>query len=128
MLLQMALFHSFLWLSSIPLCVYMCVCMCVCVCVCVCVYTHTHTHTHIHTYHIFFIHLSVNGHFGCFHALAIVNRQHFPPILFIYLLLAALGLRCCTRAFSSCFKQGLLFIALRGFPTEVSSLVAEHGL
>ena len=31
MLLQMALFHSFLWLSNIP--------VCVCVCVCVCVYT-----------------------------------------------------------------------------------------
>ena len=27
MLLQMALFHSFLWLSSIPLCICMCVCV-----------------------------------------------------------------------------------------------------
>ena len=44
MLLQMALFHSFLWLSNI--------------CVCVC--------------HIF-IHSSVFGHLGCFHILAIVN-------------------------------------------------------
>ena len=32
MLLQMALFHSFLWLSNIPVC--KCVCVCVCVCVC----------------------------------------------------------------------------------------------
>ena len=46
MLLQVALFHSFLWL-----------------CVCVCVYT----------YHIFFIHLSVSEHLGYFHVLAIVN-------------------------------------------------------
>ena len=46
MLLQMVLFHSFLWLSSVPF-VYM--------------------------YHIFFIHSSVNGHLGCFHVLAIVN-------------------------------------------------------
>ena len=28
--------------------------------------------------------------------------------LFIYLFLAALGLHCCTRAFSSCSEQGLL--------------------
>ena len=47
MLLQMAKFHSFLWLSSIPLCVYI--------------------------YHIFFNHSSVNGHLGSFHVMAIVN-------------------------------------------------------
>ena len=32
--------------------------------------------------------------------------------LFIYLLLAALGLHCCTWAFSSCGERGLLFIAV----------------
>ena len=57
MSLQMAKFHSFLCLSSIPLYTY----------------THTHTHTHTHTPHIFFIHSSVDGHLGCFHILAIVN-------------------------------------------------------
>ena len=45
MLLQMALFHSFLWLSSIPLCIY----------------------------HTFLTQLSVSGHLGCFHVLVIVN-------------------------------------------------------
>ena len=44
MLLQMVLFHSFLWLSSIPFYIY-----------------------------IFFIHSSVDRHLGCFHVLAIVN-------------------------------------------------------
>ena len=48
--------------------------------------------------------------------------------LFIYLFLAALGLRCCTRAFSSCSKPGLLLIAVRWLLTAVSSLVAEHRL
>ena len=47
MLLQMALFLSFLWLSNIYIYIY------------------------IHL--IFFIHLSVDGHLGCFHVLAIVN-------------------------------------------------------
>ena len=45
MLLQMALFHSFLWLSNILL----------------------------YIYHILFIYSSVNGQLGCFDVLAIVN-------------------------------------------------------
>ena len=47
---------------------------------------------------------------------------------FIYLFLAALGLRCCMRAFSSCGERGLLFIAVRELLIAVASLVAEHGL
>ena len=53
MLLQMALSHSFLCLSSIPFCV----------CVCVSVFT----------LHIFCIHSSVNKHLGSFHFLVILN-------------------------------------------------------
>ena len=52
-LLQMTRFHSFWWLSNIP--VYVCVCVCVCV------------------YHIFCIHSCVNGHLGSFHILAIMD-------------------------------------------------------
>ena len=48
--------------------------------------------------------------------------------LFIYLFLAALGLRCCTWAFSSCGERGLHFIAVRGLLMAVASLVAELGL
>ena len=48
--------------------------------------------------------------------------------LFIYLFLAAFGLRCCTRAFSSCGEQGLLFVAVCGLLIAVASLVVEHGL
>ena len=47
---------------------------------------------------------------------------------FIYLFIAALGLCCCTWAFSSCGEQGLLFVAVRGLLIVVASLVAEHGL
>ena len=55
MLLKMKRFHSFLWLSNIPV-------GGVCVCVCVC------------TYHIFLICSSITGHLGCFYNLAIVNN------------------------------------------------------
>ena len=46
----------------------------------------------------------------------------------IYLFLAALGLRCCGQAFSSCGEQGLLFFAVRGLLIVVASLVEEHRL
>ena len=42
--------------------------------------------------------------------------------------MAALGLCHCARAFSSCGKRGLLFVAVRGLLIAVASLVAEHGL
>ena len=50
--------------------------------------------------------------------------------LFIYLFiyLAALGLGCWVRAFSSCGEQGLLFVVVRGLLIAVASLVVEHGL
>ena len=47
--------------------------------------------------------------------------------LFIYLL-AALGLCCCTRAFSSCGEWGLPFVEMRGLLLAVASLAVEHGL
>ena len=49
-------------------------------------------------------------------------------LFIIILLLAALGLHCCARAFSSCGERGLLFVAVRGLRIAVASLVAEHGL
>ena len=52
----------------------------------------------------------------------------FKLYLFMYLFLAALGLCCCTLAFSSCGEQGLLFVAVHGLLIAVASLVGEHGL
>ena len=49
-------------------------------------------------------------------------------IKFIYLFLAVLGLHCCAQAFSSCGKQGLLFVALHGLLIAVAFFVVEHGL
>ena len=47
--------------------------------------------------------------------------------LSIYLWMAALGLHCCARAFSSWSERGILFIAVHGFLIVLASLV-EHGL
>ena len=48
--------------------------------------------------------------------------------LFIYLFLAALGLRCCARAFSSCGERGLLFVAVRGLLVAVASRCRAQAL
>ena len=50
------------------------------------------------------------------------KKESFLKILFIYLFLAALGLHCCARAFSSSGEQGLLFIAVRRLLIAVASL------
>ena len=52
----------------------------------------------------------------------------FTFFFFFNLFLAVLGLCCCTQAFSSCSKWGLLFVAVLGLLIVVASLVAEHGL
>ena len=48
--------------------------------------------------------------------------------LSIYLFMAALGLHCYMRVFSSCGKRGLLFVAVCGRLIAVASLVAEYRL
>ena len=48
--------------------------------------------------------------------------------IIIIVFLAALGLCCCARAFSSCGERGLLFVAVHGLLIAVASLAAEHGL
>ena len=57
--------------------------------------------------------------------LTLYNTIFFLTYLF-YLFLAALGLHCCARAFSSCSERGLLFIVARGLLIAVASCFAEH--
>ena len=52
----------------------------------------------------------------------------FLIYLFIYLLLAALGLRSCVRSFSICGEQGLLFVVVHELLIVVASLFAKHGI
>ena len=52
----------------------------------------------------------------------------FYLFVFIFYFLATLGLHCCSQAFSSCGERGLLFVAVCGLLTVVTSLVVEHRL
>ena len=45
---------------------------------------------------------------------------------FIHLFMAALGLPCCMRAFSSCGGCGLLFLEVLWLLIVVASFVVEH--
>ena len=73
--------------------------------------------------------ISQLGGFGQIsHSLSIAFFFFLIFKIFIYLFLAALGLRFYARAFSSCGKQGLLFVVVHGLLTVVASLVVEHGL
>ena len=49
-------------------------------------------------------------------------------IYFYLFIFGCVGSSLCVRAFSSCGKQGLLFIAVHGLLIAVASLVAEHRL
>ena len=56
--------------------------------------------------------------------------RYFWPLVYLWLIDwfgASLGL-CCTRAFSSCSKQGLLLVAEGGRLITLASLVAERRL
>ena len=57
-----------------------------------------------------------------------IRSVTYSFFFFLILHLAVLGLRCRTRAFSSCGEQGLLFVAVRGLLIAMASLVAERGL
>ena len=58
-----------------------------------------------------------------------LNKElQYCKCIFIYLfILAALGLRCCARAFSSCGERGLLFISVHRLLIAEASLVGSMG-
>ena len=64
------------------------------------------------------------------HVSECVPFASFPLFVkaFTYLLLAVLGLRCCTRAFSGCGEWGRSPVAERRLLTAGLSFVAEHRL
>ena len=64
---------------------------------------------------------------GILHKGTSIRDSFFFYLFICCLFLAALGLLCCARAFSSCGEWGLLFIAVRGLLIAVASL-AEYRL
>ena len=58
-------------------------------------------------------------------------KYYYKKYIFLnkfILFLAALSLRCCEQAFSSCGERGLLFISVHRLLIAVAFLVVEHGL
>ena len=55
-------------------------------------------------------------------------RISFSFYLNLFLFLAALGLCCCLRAFSSCGERGLLFVGVRGLLIAVASRCGARAL
>ena len=56
-----------------------------------------------------------------------MSACHCLKNFFLFLFLAVLGLRCCARAFSSCGKQGMLFIVVHVPLIAVASLLQCTG-
>ena len=56
--------------------------------------------------------------------MATENKYMFA---FFFFNSVALGLPCCTQAFSSCREWGLLFVMVPRLPIAMISLVEEHG-
>ena len=114
MSLQMAYFHSFLWLSNIPL--HMC--------------TTPRSPAlqvdslppeppgKLSTFHCIYVPPPVYPFLYCFQTLAIVNcavvniGAHVNFKIFIYLFLGGLGIHCCMWTFSGSREQGLLFLGV----------------
>ena len=91
---------------DVYVCVYVVIYMYACAHICI------HTCTNVYTVYI---------HIYLYRVFLKINK-------FIYLFMAALGLRCCVWAFSSCSEWGLLFVVVCGLLIAVASLVAEHRL
>ena len=74
--------------------------------------------------------LSLNSYFRKMKEIILVfnSSQKYTFFFFLNLFMAVLGLRFCSRAFSTCGKRGPLFIAVCGPLTIAASLVAEHRL
>ena len=93
---------------------------------------------YIYIYNFFFFNKNIRQ-FGLGYTIQSITRFFFLTNIFITrfiifndnflsFFLAVLGVRCCMRAFSSCGKQGLLFVTVNGLLTVVAFLVAEHRL
>ena len=89
------------------------------------IYVYIYIYIHTHIYSVLFCEYLRNAQCS-HHVFSFFVCFYF--ILFIYVFLVVLGLRCCAWAFSSCGERGPLFVAVHGPLIVMASLVAEHRL
>ena len=92
-----------------------------------CLYLHEHGHFILSMSTTDVLSLSLKWFFFLFFFFLTTLLAYLLTYL-LNLFMAALGLRCCVWAFSSCGEWGLLFVAVRRHLITVASLVVEHGL
>ena len=95
-------------------------------------HTHTHTHSHIQILFPFFSYINGKSYYiycsvSCSVCSTIYHGHFFFLNLFIYLFLAALGLCCCVRAFSSCSERGYSSLRCVGFSLRWLLLLLSMG-
>ena len=80
------------------------------------IYIHTYIYIYIYIYihHIFFIHSSVDGHFGCFHVLAIVNSvtmlRYVPSVTPLVTVLSWMDVKFVKCFFSVYWDDHVVFV------------------
>ena len=136
--MQMALFHSVLWLSNIPLCMFITSSLSIHLLMdiqvafmswllWIVVLCYEHSGACIFSNYSLSGYVPRSGIAGSYGNSIFILFFFNKFIYYLFLFLAALGLCCYARTFSGYGERGLLFVAVHGLLIAVASLVGSTG-